>query len=106
MKRTQSDIVVLYLSETPGQWVPSYRLIKQDTPHGWLGTEGLRRAQEIATEGKRVVDGKTYFVEQRRSGKYTEFRVAFAQTAEKRDFKIIDGVAREVIVPAVTQSFV
>jgi len=77
MKITQQEIVVRLLVSRMGQWVPSYQIVKQNTPWGWLGLQADRRAFELAKEGKFESENFTYYIERRKNGKYTEFRVAF-----------------------------
>lgn len=42
----------------------SYQLIKVNTPYGFIGTEGIRRAQELSKSG---------ILKQIREGKYVKF---------------------------------
>jgi hypothetical protein len=78
-KPTQQQIVVRYLAACPGEWVSSYDLAKKETAWGWLGSQGDRRARELALAGKYELDGVIYFIERRHLGKYAEYRVAFSQ---------------------------
>ena len=44
------QIILKLLSQT--EWLPAYKLEKENTPYGYLGTSGSRRARELAKEGK------------------------------------------------------
>lgn len=48
---TQSQILLLHLRDA-ATWVPSHELEKVRTNYGYLGTAALRRARELAAEGK------------------------------------------------------
>lgn len=65
MKLTQEQIIIKYLNDC-GDWVESYRLQKQETPYGWLGTSADRIARSMAEHGK---------IERKREGKYAYYRV-------------------------------
>jgi len=60
---TQKEIIMRLLSN--GEWIKSYELVKVNTPWGWLGTDGTRRARELVESG---------WAERRKNGKYEEFR--------------------------------
>lgn len=64
----------MYL-EAENRWVPSYELIKRELCGKWSGTSADRRAREIAEAGEYKLNGRTYQVESRKSGKYAEFRI-------------------------------
>lgn len=51
MKLTQKDIVLKCLQKNEGKWFEGFRFTKVETPFGWLGSEGDRRARELAEEG-------------------------------------------------------
>ena len=63
-KPTQREIILKYL-ELLHDWTPSYRLLKQDTPFGWLGSGSDRIARYLAEEGK---------IERKQNGKYSYYR--------------------------------
>lgn len=53
-------IIVRYLQKQPDKWFWGYELEKVSTPYGWIGTQGQRRARELAEDGKldrRIKDG-------------------------------------------------
>ena len=56
---------IIKLLEESGDWLPSYKLMNTDTPYGWLGKSGDRRARELAEKG---------LIERRINGKYVEYR--------------------------------
>jgi hypothetical protein len=51
--------------ENQAIWLPSYKLMNTETPYGWLGKSGDRRARELAETG---------LIERRINGKYVEYR--------------------------------
>ncbi len=75
---TLHDIICLQLAEF-NDWVPSFRLSKVQTAHGWVGSSGERRARELAEESvlgfPHEYKGILYKVERRQNGKYAEYRV-------------------------------
>lgn len=64
-KLTQKEIILKLLRENPDSWFPSYSLLKASTKYGWLGSQGDRRARELA-------ESRT--IEVRHQGKYAEYR--------------------------------
>jgi hypothetical protein len=48
MKRTQSEILVMFLADQRGTWVPAHALQKLETPYGYVGSAGDVRARELA----------------------------------------------------------
>ena len=70
---TQKDIIVNYL-KSQKDWVYGYKLIGIETPFGFLGSSGDRRARELAEEGA---------IERRIMGKFVQYR-------EKKELKAID----------------
>ena len=52
--------------EEQGDWLPSFKLINTETPYGWIGASGDRRARELAEKG---------IIERRLNGKYVEYRI-------------------------------
>lgn len=65
MKLTQEQIIIKYLNDC-GDWVESYRLQKQETPYGFLGTSADRVARLLSEHGK---------IERKREGKYAYYRI-------------------------------
>lgn len=61
---TQSAIVKKLLEEK-NDWMYSYEFVCKSTKYGWLGTQGDRRAFELAKKGE---------IEHRIIKKYAEFR--------------------------------
>jgi hypothetical protein len=47
-KLSQKQIVLNYL-QSINDWVPSYQLTKLNTPWGFIGSQGDRRARELST---------------------------------------------------------
>jgi len=47
MKRTQSEILVMFLGDHR-DWVPAHELSKLSTPYGYVGSAGDVRARELA----------------------------------------------------------
>lgn len=102
-KYTLSDLVVLRLLETRGEWVPSYQLIKVNTTHGWIGSSGDRRAREIAEDGYHEMNGVKYYIERRNEGKYAEYRcIGGKKTEQVVTFEDRGGVRTAVIKELVT----
>jgi hypothetical protein len=59
MKLTQKQAIISYLRWV-NDWIPSYKLRSLETPFGWIGIQGDRRARELAQEGKidHKIEGK------------------------------------------------
>lgn len=69
MKRVQTkngprlsakEIIVRLLHTNADRWFWGYELEKVGTPYGWIGTQGQRRARELAEDGRldrRIKDG-------------------------------------------------
>jgi hypothetical protein len=62
---TQREIIFKYL-EHKDDWVPSYELIKNDTPWGWIGSGSDRIARYMVEEG---------LLERKGEGKYSYYRI-------------------------------
>ena len=62
---TQRKIILRLLEENPDKWFLSYELLKVSTKFGWIGSQGDRRARELASEG---------LIEVRHENKYAEYR--------------------------------
>jgi len=75
-KPTQTELVVRILNSKRGFWVPSYDLVKQNTPWGWTGTQSDRRAYEIVVDGYWDSQHNRYFIEHKKEGRYAFFRVS------------------------------
>lgn len=56
---------IIKILEEAGDWLPSYKLMNAETPYGWLGKSGDRRARELAEAG---------LIDRRINGKYVEYR--------------------------------
>ncbi len=48
MKHTQSEILVMFLADQRGTWIPAHALQKLSTPYGYVGSAGDVRARELA----------------------------------------------------------
>ncbi len=59
-----SQIIVEYLRKHPEKWTPAYDLEKVWLDGKWVGSNGSRRARELAESGK---------IEVRHTGKYAEY---------------------------------
>ena len=59
---TYHTIIKAYLTDN---WTPSYDLEKVNTPYGYLGSSGSRRARELAERGE---------IEREIKGKYVYYR--------------------------------
>lgn len=75
---TQEAIVLKYLqflrNENPEDgWIEVWKLAKTDTPYGWLGSEGGRRARELYKRGS---------LEKKRVGKYEYYRYKIVEIPE------------------------
>ena len=68
MKRlTQEELVMKYLEEEQdGGWTFGYLLIGKETQRGFLGSAIERSCRKLVEKG---------FLEKRRIGKFTEFRI-------------------------------
>lgn len=53
----------------------SYQLQQKETPFGFIGSEGDRRARELAQDGYYDSKKRRYYIERRKVGKYAEYRV-------------------------------
>lgn len=76
---TQREMVVRYLAARIGEWVPGYVLVgKASTIVGgdYLIQDADTRAHDLARDGYYDSPHHRYFIENRRNGKYTEFRIA------------------------------
>lgn len=102
MKHTQEEIVVRYLAARPGEWVSSYDLMKKETAWGWLGSQGDRRARELALKGVYELEGTTHYIERKHEGKYAEYRVAFSKAKPRYEFREVvrDGeiIRQQVLI--------
>lgn len=97
MRRTQQQIIVLYLASRTGEWFPSFDLSKKDTGFGWIGSQGERRARELAEMGQYELNGVVYYIEKRQGKKYAEYRVTFSETKKpKFRYEMVNGVMREI----------
>lgn len=74
-KLTYHDKITLALNSERGKWLYGYQLEKVDTPFGWIGSSGSRRARELAEQGYHIVKGVKYDIERRDKGKYVQYRV-------------------------------
>lgn len=54
-KFTQHEIILKFLADNPNEWYFSWQ-IPHNTKYGWLGEQKRRRIQELASEGKILVD--------------------------------------------------
>lgn len=52
MNKLSQKSIILKVLENSFDFVPSYKLEKENTLWGWIGTSGSRRARELAEEGK------------------------------------------------------
>lgn len=75
MKTPQIEIAIKVLLDNRGEWLPSFKFIKADTKHGWLGTSIDRQLRGVAETGSYTLLGTKYFVERRHIGKYAEYRI-------------------------------
>lgn len=86
-KLTQKDLLVLYLAES-GAWQPTFSLKGFESKRGWVGSESDRRLYEVMEMiqkfGYYEVEGVRYVVEERRNGKYKEYRVSNSATKPKQ----------------------
>ncbi len=48
MKRTQHEMLIMFLADQRGTWVPAHELSKLSTPYGYVGSAGDVRARELA----------------------------------------------------------
>ena len=64
MKRLTQREIILNLLRSEDKWFCSYELLKVNTKWGWIGSQGDRRARELAEEG---------IIEVRHNGKYAEY---------------------------------
>ena len=93
MKITQAEKVVRHLAANMGTWIPSFELVKASTENGFTGLQADRRAFELAKTGYYDSPNYRYFVEKRKNGKYTQFRVAFKEplNTPQRQTEAIQG---------------
>jgi hypothetical protein len=83
-KPTQTDIIVKLLNSEPSRWYKSYELLKANTPWGFLGSQGDRRARELAESGQ---------IEVRHIGKYAEYRAKEPTwKPEKRPINLVEAI--------------
>lgn len=106
-KYTQKDLVVLYIAghhQVGNQdWIPAFKLAGQNVKGKFTGSQSDRRMLEVMEVVKNLgyweVDGIRYRIEQRRNGKYKEYRIKGAEEKPKRRVILKDGVAYEIIPP-------
>lgn len=49
---TMHDRILALLASRPGEWVNAWELRSVNSPEGWIGTSGDRRARELAERGQ------------------------------------------------------
>lgn len=64
--------IILKVLEQEKDWTPSYKIIKVDTPFGWLGTSADRIARYMLDPRKSEYEPN---LERKREGKYTYYRI-------------------------------
>ena len=59
---TQKQAIISYLRWV-NDWIPSFKLRSIQTDFGWIGSQGDRRARELANEGKILhkIEGYSYY---------------------------------------------
>lgn len=67
----QHEIIYKVLEET-NDWVPSYKLIKEDTPWGWLGSGADRIARYMIDPRQSCYHPN---IERKEEGKYAYYRI-------------------------------
>ena len=93
---TQQQLVCLYLAERR-DWVRAVELKGRPFMDQYLGSESDRRAMEIMKVSKEKgfyeINGAKYFLEERRNGKFKEYRVinSIAKPVQHVEFKEVDG---------------
>jgi hypothetical protein len=98
---TQSEIIVLHLADTPGQWVAEWRRRGLKTRHGFIGDEAKKRCRELfangATTAKFEVNRIVYNLERGTGGKYATIRVVSSEAkTPKFRYELRDGVRYEI----------
>ena len=90
-KITQKEMAVRYMVERIGTWVPGHVLVAKASSvigKDYIIQDADTRCHELARDGYYDSPNNRYFVETRRNGKYTEFRVSkkipLAQLASQR----------------------
>ena len=83
MKPTQHELIVRYLLKHRGVWIPSHQLQQKQTEHGWIGSEGDRRARELAQDGFYDTKSHRIYIHRRKNGKYAEYRVTALEPITK-----------------------
>ncbi len=71
MKSTYEDKILSLLNLTPNEWVESYKLVKVNSPKGWIGTSGDRCARRMAENDE---------ILRERHGKYTVYKIINKET--------------------------
>lgn len=66
-KLTQSQLIVKFLESRYPDYVYGYELVKVNTPKGWIGSSGDRRARELAEKG---------IIKAMHEGKYVKYQFA------------------------------
>lgn len=93
-KLTQQKLILLFLAETPGQWVKEWTLRGKATPYGFIGDEAKKRCREFFEFGadKATYEhaGVIYELERSGKGKYATIRVASAKAKPKLTPRFID----------------
>ena len=84
---TQREIIMKTLEES-GDWIPSFKLQKENTPYGWLGSSADRTCRKMAEDK---------LIERKQEGKYAYYRAI--KPTGYRVLKLADGtiVSREPI---------
>lgn len=94
MKLTQRDLLVLHLATLESVWQPAFALKGFQTALGWVGSESDRRLYEIMETVRQrdfyEVKGARYVLEERRNGKYKEYRVASSKPKPRSHVELVD----------------
>lgn len=72
-------MVVRYLAERIGQWVPGYVLVAKASSmigKDYIIQDADTRAHDLVREGHYDSPNFRYFIESRKQGKYTQFRIS------------------------------
>jgi hypothetical protein len=100
---TQSEMIVLHLADTPGQWIAEWRLRGLKTRHGFIGDEAKKRCREFFGKNETMANFEhnrvIYNLERASESKYATIRVvSSAAKGPKFRYEERDGVRYEIAI--------
>lgn len=97
---TQTERILLFLSESSGMWFEICKLKNQNTSQGWFGSEIDCTVRHFFAPGEQttqvMLGSEIISLERKGEGKYAEYRVSGSEEKPKEEYEIIGGVAVRV----------